>query len=55
MLPAVVVKQEATVLDLKHGIKRFMTLRLSRNSQRRVGISWWVFARRLLAFGGMDV
>ncbi|KAK7478651.1 hypothetical protein BaRGS_00030114 [Batillaria attramentaria] len=49
----VLVKQEATVLDLKHGIKRFIMLRLTRRGGGPIGISWrYVWRRYWLYYNG---
>ncbi|XP_076456476.1 U11/U12 small nuclear ribonucleoprotein 25 kDa protein-like isoform X2 [Babylonia areolata] len=49
----IVVKQDASVLDLKHGIKRFLTLHLSRKGEGHVPISWrYVWKHHWLYFDG---
>lgn len=50
---AILVKQEATVLDLKHGIKRFIMLRLTRRGGGAIGISWrYIWRRYWLYYNG---
>ncbi|KAL8578876.1 hypothetical protein ACOMHN_022169 [Nucella lapillus] len=49
----VVVKQDGSVLDLKNGIKRFLTLHLSRKGEGHAPVSWrYVWKHHWLHYEG---
>ncbi|KAK7091866.1 hypothetical protein V1264_009490 [Littorina saxatilis] len=49
----VVVKQDATLLDLKHGVKRLMTLQLLRSTEGAPAINWrYIWKHYWLFFNG---
>ncbi|KAL5013803.1 hypothetical protein ScPMuIL_008073 [Solemya velum] len=51
----IVVTQTATVLDLKHAIKRYMSLKLTREG-RKIGLSWkYIWKRYWLHFEGQKL